>query len=294
MQDAYSYLFQQTKGNTSGTADDPYDSVKNDKRLDANNQLSNISLTPPATPTPPYQPFSGSVYCAAYNYSPCGLQDGLAFNETIDPSLQTPYNLVFNFGVQRQVAWDMILKVNFVNRLGRKLLAQEDANQVLEYVDPVSGEKFSTAFASITQQSRQGIDPDKMTVQPWFENIVSPSYRTATKCAYTTNTACLASGISGYTFNGDFGDFTQSIASYVPANIGSAAQFSENSFHDNAAFSNYDGLLVTLQKNMSHGLQFRLQLHLVALHRQPFVLRQLPGRHGHRRYRPDMRCRPPT
>jgi len=252
LQDGYSYLFQQTKGNTYGTAGDPYDSIKNDKRLDANNQLSNITLTPPATPTPPYQPFSGSVYCAAYNYSPCGLQDGLAFNETIDPSLQTPYNLVFNFGVQRQVPWDMILKVNFVSRLGRKLLAQEDANQVLDFADPKSGEKLSTAFASITQQSRQGIDPGKMTVQPWFENVLSTHF----PGSYTTNTANIAAGISGYTYNGDFGDFVQSISSYVPANVGSAAQFSENSFHDNAAFSNYDGLLVTLQKNLSHGLNF--------------------------------------
>ncbi len=252
LQDKYSYLFQQTKDNTFGIPGDPYDSIKNDKRLDANNQLSNVTLTPPATPTPPYQPFSGTAYCAGYNYSPCGLQNGGAFNETIDPSLQNPYNIVLNFGVQRQVPWDMILKVNYVGRLGRKLLAQEDANQVLEFVDPKSGEKLSTAFASITQQTRQGIAPQNLTVQPWFEDV----FTTPFPGSYATNTANIAAGISGYVFNGDFGDFAQSISSYVPANVGSAAQFSENSFHDNAAFSNYDGLLVTLQKNMSHGLNF--------------------------------------
>jgi len=35
-----------------------------------------------------------------------------------------------------------------------------------------------------------------------------------------------------------------------------AAQFSENSFYYNGGFSNYDGLLLTLTKNLSHGLQF--------------------------------------
>src|SRR5208282_5151188 len=54
IQDGYSYLFQQTKGNPYGTVGEPYDNLKNDKRLDANNQISTVNLTPPATPTPPY------------------------------------------------------------------------------------------------------------------------------------------------------------------------------------------------------------------------------------------------
>jgi hypothetical protein len=252
IQDGYSYLFQQTKGNTYGTVGDPYDSIKNDKRLDANNQITTVTLTPPATPTPPYAPFSGAA-CAGYNYSPCGLQNGLAFNSAlIDPTLQTPYNMVFNFGVQRQLPWDMVLKVNYVGRLARKLLAQEDANQVLDFADPVSGELLSTAFASITQQTRQGVAPQNMTVQPWFENVLNVPF----PGSFSTNTANIAAGISGYVFNGDFGDFVQSISSFTPANVGSAAQFSENSFYDSAGFSNYDGLLVTLQKNMSHGIHY--------------------------------------
>ena len=252
LQDGYSYLFQQTKGNTYGIAGDPYDSIKGDKRLDSNNQLSNITLTPPATPRPPYQPFVSKGV-------PFGLNNGLAFNETIDPTLKTPYNMVFNFGVQRQLPWNMLLKVNYVGRLGRKLLAQEDANQVLEFVDPKSGEKLSTAFASITQQARQNVDPGNMTVQPWFEDMVNlPALQSATKCSYSTATACLAAGISGYTVNGDFADFTQSMSYYIPANVGMGAQFSENSFHDNAAFSTYQGLLFTLQKNMAHGLNYDL------------------------------------
>ncbi len=253
IQDQYSYLFQQTKGNTYGTAGDPYDSIKSNARLDSNNQISTVTLTPPATPTPPYAPFSGPVACAGYNYSPCGLQNGLAFNSAlIDPTLQTPYNIVVNFGMQHQMPWDMVLKVNYVGRFARKLLAQEDANQVLDFADPVSGEKLSTAFASIINQTRQGVAPGSMTVQPWFENVLTTPF----PGSFSTNTANIAAGISGYVFNGDFGDFVQSISSYIPANVGSAAQFSENSFYDSAGFSNYDGLLVTLQKNMSHGIHY--------------------------------------
>ena len=255
-QDGFSYLFQQTKGNTYGTPGDPYDSLKNDARLDSSNQISTVTLTPPSTPRPPYQPYTSANACAPYNYSPCGLQNGLGFNATIDPALQTPYSMVFNFGVQRQTAWDMVLKVSYAGRLGRKLLAQEDANQVLEFADPQSGQLLSQAFAYLTTQTRQGTAPQALTPQPWFENVVLPSFQTATKCTLGNNTACLAAGISGYIFNGDFGDFVQQISPYTLANVGSAAQFSENTWYTYAGYSSYNGLLVTLQKNMSHGLHY--------------------------------------
>lgn len=253
-QDADSYLFQQTKGNTYGISGDPYDSIKNDKRLDANNGISTVTLTAPASPKPPYQPFTGSAACAAYNYSPCGLQDGYDFNATIDPSLATPYNLVFNFGVQQQMPWNMILKVNYVGRLARKLLAQEDANQVLDFPDPQSGQLLSQAFANITTQTRKGVAPQNLTVQPWFEDVVTPGV--GVQNGASSNTAFLAGQYSSLVYNGDFGDFGQALSAYTPANVGMGAQFSENTFYDSAGFSSYNGLLFTLQKNMAHGLHF--------------------------------------
>ena len=83
--------------------------------------------------------------------SPCGLIDGGAFNSaTIDPSLKTPYSLMFNFGVQRNMPWNMVLKANFVNRLGRRLLAQADAEQIIDFADTSSE---SDVLAGILQTS---------------------------------------------------------------------------------------------------------------------------------------------
>jgi hypothetical protein len=267
LQDAYSYLFQQTKTVPSGISGDPYDSILSDPRLDKNNSISTVTLTPPATPRPPYQPFtSGGV--------PFGLQSGGAFNETIDPTLQTPYSITYNFGVQHQFAGDMVLKVNYSGRLGRKLLSQADANQVLEFPDPVSGQTFSQAFAAITTQQRQHVTTP--TPQPWFENVLGAGL--GASHGYANNTQFVYSGSNGHlAYNGDFGDFTQALSNLVygtsgsygptgsnaalagtfatPYNVGMGAQFSENSFHSNKGFSNYNGLLVTLQKNLSHGLQ---------------------------------------
>lgn len=248
IQDADSYLFQQTKGNVYGFHADPYDSIATDKRLDANNQITSVTLTPPATPTPPYQPFVDG------DGNPTGLQNGLAFNATIDPALQTPYSIQFNAGVQRQMPWDMVLKVDYVGRLGRKLLAQEDANQVLDFKDTVSGQLLSDAWSQMIVQTRQGVAPNNLTVQPWMENVVDPGLGVFE--GYTSNTAFLAAALGGLVYNGDFGDFVEAISGITPYNVGSAAQFSENTFYDSAAFSNYHGLLVTLQKNMAHGLHY--------------------------------------
>jgi hypothetical protein len=125
LQDNYSYLLQQTKPNVYGNSD-PYTSLLNGPRLDNNNVLTNGGLTAPATPTPPYEPF-------VTNGVPYGLTTYQAYNATIDPSLKTPYSIIFNGGLQRSLPQDMVLKASYAGRLGRRLLAQADANQVLDF-----------------------------------------------------------------------------------------------------------------------------------------------------------------
>lgn len=244
IQDADSYLFQQTRPFAYGTSGAPFYSLGHDARLDSNNQISTVSITPPATPTPPYSPFSGA-YCAAafYPTSPCGLQNGLAFNATIDPALKTPYSIAYNFGIQRQMRWNMVLKASYVGRLGRRLLAQPDAEQILEFTDPASGQSLSNAFGTLTQDLRSG---QAIAPQPFFENEVFPG---------ATNV--LVSFLTPLVQRGDFADSTQFLAAIgMNPNVGMAAQFSENTFYSNLGFSSYNAFLLSLQKNLANGLQF--------------------------------------
>jgi len=54
------------------------------------------------------------------NYTaPCGLQDAYAFNATIDPGLQTPYNMTYNFGVQRQLDTATVVSATYVGSVNR-------------------------------------------------------------------------------------------------------------------------------------------------------------------------------
>jgi hypothetical protein len=250
IQDADSYLFQQTEPLPYGISGDPYDSIKTAARLASSNGSLTVSFSPPATPKPPYAPFTGSACPPAgvlVYQSPCGLQLGLAFNATIDPTLKTPYSIAYNFGVQHEMPWNMVLKANYVGRLGRRLLAQGDANQVLDYPDPTSGQTLSAAMGSITQQMRAGATSQTIQPQPFFEDLIGPGA-----------TAFIIANIGpSLIYRGDFGDTVQFLSDIgLGQNIGSAAQFSENTFYSNQGFSAYHGLLLTLQKNTSHGLQY--------------------------------------
>jgi hypothetical protein len=248
-QDVDSYLFQQTKPNVFGAAN-AYASMQVSPRLDSSNGLSNVALSAPATPKPPYEPF-------VTDGVPGGLTTYQAYNTTIDPSLKTPYSIIYNAGFQTSLPGDMVMKINYAGRLGRRLLAQADANQVLDFPDPVSGQLFSQAFAAITLQARAGVPAGSLTAQPWFEDILPAG--TAAAAGTANNTQAVAEENSGFSFvmNGDIGDFTAfNLAPLSPLNVGSAAQFSENTFYTNKGFSSYNGLLFTLQKNLSHGINY--------------------------------------
>jgi hypothetical protein len=243
IQDADSYLFQQSLPTSLGIPGDPYDSIKSGARLDKNNGISTVPITPPATPKPPYQPF-------VTNGVPYGLQIGSAFNATIDPQLKTPYSIAFNAGMQHAFAQDLVMKLSYASRLGRRLLAQTDANQVIDFPDPVSGQTLGQAMASVTQQLRAGATSATVTPQPWFENVIGPQNG-------QSYTSFLVANFGPFVQRGDLGDTVQFLADNgAPLNVGSAAQFSENTFYGNKGFSSYNALLLTVQKNFSHGLNF--------------------------------------
>jgi hypothetical protein len=249
IQDADSYLFQQTLPTSLGISGDPYNSLKSGTRLDAKNGISTVPFSPPATPKPPYQPFVA-------NGVPYGLQIGSAFNATIDPHLKTPYSIVFNAGMQHAFAADLVMKLSYASRLGRRLMAQTDANQVIDFADPKSGQTLGQAFANVTQQLRAGATSATVTPQPWFENVVGPNGPQAAGQSYT---AFMVANETGLVYRGDFGDIVQFLSDTgAPLNVGSAAQFSENTFYGSRGFSSYNAMLLTVQKNLSHGLNFDL------------------------------------
>lgn len=262
-QDQHSYLFQQsvTQNNAS---------LKNDPRLGTNATYT----APPAPPSPtrPFVPFLDDANgdTTGVPFAPAGLANGGAFNTMIDSQFKTPYNVIADLGVQHEFPAGFVMKLNYAGRFGRRLLGQTDANQVLDNTDPVSGQLLSKAMSNATLAARacntSGACLANLPAQPWFENVAGPGmmgYFGAPPSAFgmANWTSFLAYEFGTLVSNGDFADTVQAIGAYsYPQvfNAGMSPQFSENTVYTNKGFSGYNGLLVSLIKNRSHGLNFGL------------------------------------
>jgi hypothetical protein len=220
---------------------------------------------PPAAPnvSTPYTPFVDDGV-------PYGLQ-AQALNIIIDPKLKTPYSLQYNFGVQHEFPQGYILKATYVGREGRRLLAEADASQLIEFPDNTGGssQTMSQAMAGMTTQLRQNVGlgvygaASSLSPQPWFEDML-PGYGDYLNNLYggdffANSTQAIAYAAYPYPQRGDFADTIWNLSGVgLAPNVGMASQFSENTFWTNKGFSSYNGLLITLHKNAGYGLQFDL------------------------------------
>ncbi len=257
---SYSYLFE-----SSGTRDYGVPATATNSAA-YNSLLKNTRFTalgnPPPGPaipaiTKPFIPFVGpeSPECGGVP-GPCGLANGGAFNISVDHDLPTPYSIMYNLGVQDELKGGYILKLGYVGRLGRRLLAQADAEQLIDFPDKVSGQELSQAMAALTTWLRANPNAPLSTVpaQPFFEHVLNPNG------TGISNTAFIAENMAPYPARGDVADSVDLMSYYglLPANVGMAAQLSENTFFTDLGFSSYNGILATVHRNISHGLQFDL------------------------------------
>jgi hypothetical protein len=145
--------------------------------------------------------------------------------------------------------------MTYVGRLGRRLIAQADAEQLIDFPDKASGQLMSQAMAGITKQLRAGVSASNLATEPWFEDVLPPGIGQAYNL---TNTQYVAAILAPLPYRGDFGDAIQALAAsgLLPANVGMGSQFSEDTYYTNKGFSSYNAMLFTLHKNAGYGLQF--------------------------------------
>lgn len=249
-QDQHNYLFSQTATTNYGSSTNGAGLLATDPRYDAP-----PSNNPPATPKPPFTPY-------VTNGIPNGLP-GSQFNTMIDPNLKTPYSISMNFGMQHEFPGAMVFKVSYAGRFGRRLLGQADSSQLIDFTDKASGQTLGQAIADLETKLRA--NPNSGTTlapEPYIENqygakLLNDKNACGPAGTYATATNCLADGNAGLLIIGDFADTVQGISGdAIGYNQGMASQFAENTFYTNKGFSTYHGLLVTLAKNQTHGLNF--------------------------------------
>jgi Carboxypeptidase regulatory-like domain len=240
IQDQVSYLF-----NTTSTTN--FGDLATDPRFTALGTL-------PVTNTP--QPVTRPITPFVDNGVPFGNAES-QFNYTMDPHFRTPYSYIFSLGVQRQLPGNFIVEADYVGRLGRSLFAQADAAQVTNFIDPASGQGLFNAFNTMSQQVRSG---DAVTDQPWFENQISAALGN-TPCSDVFGISCtnlVNTFFGNLVRKGDLSDTIQALNfnQVLLNNVGLPGQFSTDEYIGNFGSSSYNGFLLSLTKNYSHGYQF--------------------------------------
>jgi hypothetical protein len=257
-QNRNSYLFtSQTTTNFGGAG--AANDLANDPKFTSITAIP-PGLTPPQQPTNPFTPFvdgTGNAF---------GEMTGATFNYAIDQHLKTPYNIVFSFGLQRELPGKFQLDLNYFGRLGRRLLIQSDAGQTLNFKDPANPQHSLVGdFAALSSQVRQPTFNGTVTPQPFFEDLVNATALAnygvdCTGFGEPNCTQLLYDFVGGLVTRGDLSDsvafLNQNLV--LPSGIGLSPQFDTNVYVTNQSFSSYNALLATLHKKYSNGLQFDL------------------------------------
>ena len=255
LQDQFTYIFDSSAVTNFGNADARV-ALLNDPRFTGLNTLPLQNVAPSVTrPVSPY----------VTNGVPTGLSANVG-NYIVDRNFEIPYSYQWSFGVQRELPFNMILDVTYVGRRGRKLWTQSDVGMALNFKDPASGQFLYDALnatqAEVQAQVAAGISAPVVTAQPWLENQVRLGANVTT-CATAAlpNRTCTQFVTNSFREQIRTGGTAQLIRALYQSgllrpNVGMSAQFALNDFVTNQGYSQYDGLLVSLQKRFSQGFTF--------------------------------------
>lgn len=177
-----------------------------------------------------------------------------------DPYLTPSHAHAIDFTVQKALHDKYFLEVGYIGRFSRNLTNDQQLNAPdYRQKDPVSGQTYAQAFDAI---STAFLNNTAATPQPFFENMMVTSGPNAV-CSLGSCTA-LAQELMPSVGPGDLGFFDY--LANLPGVLGPASAFttptSNNQIFENAqvtdgGFSDYNAMIVTFRKAMSHGLQFQ-------------------------------------
>jgi hypothetical protein len=221
-----------------------------------------------------------------------GFGVGPLFN--FDPTYKTPYEMHFDFGIQRELPGDWLVEATYVGKLGRRLPAIGDPAQTLNFKDSTSGQLLYDAFGAVQKQIQSGANPGNgtvgtpLTAQAWFENQMSGALAQnfGATCAQVgnfynavafgnnpnfqnLNCTNLAGVLGGfYMYDGDVSSLIQTLADAHPTrnledgllfpNVSLLAQDGGAGYIGNYSASDFHALIVRVNHRVSHDLTMEL------------------------------------
>jgi hypothetical protein len=221
--------------------------------------LTNLGLTPPASFNFPAQPPAGAFLIGT----------------GIDQSLKTPYSYATNLSIQRQLPGKMTLDVAYVGHFSHRLLVLDDVAAPMNLVDPKSGISYYAAARQLSSLWRQNTPEGNInastlgpTAQYWQNMLAAQS--SYTLCSSGASTANLLEAVydvfgpgCGNLYNETSGIFLIDYYGFPAAPANGLFSYYDSQYSSlwdwrSIAWSNYNALQVSLNKQTSHGLTFGL------------------------------------
>ncbi len=180
--------------------------------------------------------------------------NGEVLSFQVDPNTKIGRSYNVDFSYQREIPGNMLLEAAYVGRFARALPQAVDLSQSpYMFKDAASGQTFAQAFDNVAIALRAG---QTAATQPWFENQL-PGY--GAKNGSATSTAFVAKQLSSSFVNGNVSTIFVNLDNYRRA-LGLQTYNNEQAqmefMRTYIGVSNYNGLLLTLNKRTSHGLSF--------------------------------------
>jgi len=223
--------------------------------------LTNLGLTPP----PNFSFPSGST-------PPAG---SFLIAHGIDQSLKTPYSYALDLSVQRELPGRMTLDVAYVGHFAHRLMVLDDVAAPMNLVDPKSGISYFAAAHQLSSLWRQGVPESSIsastlgTTAQYWQNMFAAqsSYTLCSTGASTTNMLEAVYDVfgpgCGSLYNETSGLFLMDYYGFPTAPNSGLFSFYNSQYSSlwdwrSIAWSNYNALQVSLNKQMSHGVMFGL------------------------------------
>jgi hypothetical protein len=105
----------------------------------------------------------------------------------LDSKLKTPYAYVMDFSVQQELGKGTVFELNYVGRLGRRLMQQLDLAEPLNVRDTTSGIDYYTAATQFAKDVDLGVTPAQVPKNAFWENqfpLAAANGLTATQTIY--------------------------------------------------------------------------------------------------------------
>ena len=197
---------------------------------------------------------------AASPVTPNPYDEVLSFQ--VDPFTKIGRSYDTNLTVQRELPGGLVFEAAYVGRFARHLPQAVNLEQAPYFmVDKASGQTFAQAYDALAGQLRSNVAATAVTAQPWFENQFKGL--AALKGSSLSNTAYIASTLGSQITAGNLSTLFQSSGNSLDQfrrQLGLTPYMNDQAqmefMRTYIGESNYNGLLITLAKRMSHGLQF--------------------------------------